>query len=349
MPTEHATVREASGSSGTARDAARSDHDLRPSQPPAAGKRDSHRYFALDAMRGAAAFAVLFYHLRLLDAPDRPAVAPSAFASGYLAVDLFFVLSGFVIAHAYSGRLRQGMGLREFTVARFIRLQPVIAIGTLLGFALALTQRIAGLDGSPGVFAIVTTLPLNLALLPNAAVPWGPFLFNPPAWSLFYELAANLGFAWLLVSVSRGRIGDRAFVCILLVLLLCGGSGLLAAAWLGGDLDRGVVLSDAPVALARIAFSFPLGVLLHMTRALWLTRLPSIPLPLLLAGCVALLAPDVTGSARSAYDLVFAFVASPLLVMLGATTVSGPRLAGAAAWLGMISYPLYGTHALRSP
>jgi peptidoglycan/LPS O-acetylase OafA/YrhL len=303
---------------------------------------DPHRYLALDALRGAAAFAVLFYHFRHIGiARALPAGLP-AFASGYLAVDLFFVLSGFVIAHAYGRRLTGDLSFGAFLIVRFVRLQPVIAIGTLIGFALALAQRLLGAEGAPGLFAITSSLGFNLLMLPNPLLPWGMFLFNPPAWSLFYELAANTAYA-AAIQVARTRYpGTRL---ILPALCLAGLAGLVLAVLRAGDLDSGVALADWPVALARIAFSFSLGLLLHRSRQRWLPRLPRVPMPWLLLACLALLAPGFEGWPRALYDLAFAALLSPALVMLAAATHPAPKHEGLAAWLGMISYPLYAVHA----
>ncbi|WP_159982328.1 MULTISPECIES: acyltransferase [unclassified Novosphingobium] len=306
-----------------------------------------HRYLALDALRGAAAFAVLFYHLHNLKTPDGPASALNAFDSGYLAVDLFFVLSGFVISHAYEEKLRASLSVPNFMIARFIRLQPVIAIGTLAGFAVALSQRLLDLDDAPGFFAIATSLPANLLILPNVLVPWGIFLFNPPAWSLFYELAANAVYAFgIRTGTARkseaetGRRIDRALTSI----CFAGLAGLAASVVLVGNLDRGVVLGDWPVALARIAFSFALGLLLHRTRRHWMARVPRIPMPWLMLACLTLLAPAFEGAARAAYDLLFVLLLSPALVMLSSVTKPTMHQEKMAAWLGMISYPLYAIH-----
>lgn len=308
------------------------------------GPQAAARYLALDALRGAAAVAVLFYHLRNLEATGRPAWAGGMFASGYLAVDLFFVLSGFVIAHAYDDRLRHSMTTRQFMLARFIRLQPVIAIGTLIGCAFALVQRLIGLSGAPGLWAIATSLPLNLMMLPNVLLPWGIFLFNPPAWSLFYELLANGLYAMSLRAKPRRSSGIQN-LCGPIVFCIAGSAGLAICVLAVGNLDRGVDLPDWPVAIARIAFSFTLGLLLHRTRGTWMARTPRIPVPWLLAACVLLLIPDLSGAVRQFYDLSFAMLLSPLLVMQGAVTQPGPRSHTVTTWLGLISYPLYAIHA----
>lgn len=307
-----------------------------------------HRYLALDALRGAAAFAVLFYHLHSLHAPGRPGGAIPAFASGYLAVDVFFLLSGFVIAHAYGERLRGTLSLRQFMIARFVRLQPVIAVATLIGFALALGQRLAGVQTARGLFAIVTSLPANLLMLPNVLVPWGIFLFNPPAWSLFYELVANAIYAFGIRRCAKTNAAnevDCRMAPALAVACIAGMAGLTICVACFGNLDKGVVLGDAPCALSRIAFSFTLGLLIHRSRHLWMHHLPRLPMPCLLVACLALLAPDFKDSSRALYDMAFVVVLSPALVMLTAVTEPCPRLTPAAAWLGMISYPLYALHA----
>lgn len=306
-----------------------------------------HRYLALDGLRGAAAFAVLFYHLRNLDAPGRPAWAESLFASGYLAVDLFFLLSGFVIAHAYGARLKTGLGVRAFLMARLIRLQPVIAVGTAIGFAVALASRMANLPGAPGLFAIATTMPLNLLMLPNPLVPWGIFLFNPPAWSLFYELLANGAYAMAISRFAKVRAAGRRArpPMMLIAVAMAGLIGLVVSAVMLGDLDRGVVLGDWPVALARIAFSFSAGLLLHHTRQAWMPAMPRLPLPVLLLTCLVLLALAPAGNWRVLYDVAFVAVLSPLLVMTTAVVEPRGGWARVAAWLGMISYPLYAVHA----
>ncbi|WP_232495433.1 acyltransferase family protein [Novosphingobium kaempferiae] len=298
------------------------------------------RYPALDALRGTAAFAVMFYHLRDFNSSGELQV----FSSGYLAVDLFFVLSGFVICHAYEARLQSDLTLRDFMILRFIRLQPVMMMGTLIGFILAVCQRAMGLQGAPGFAEIASSFPVNLLMLPNIFVPWGIFLFNPPAWSLFYELLANAWYA-LATRCRAGRLAPQGPGKALILLCLVGYLGVVISVLLEGSLDRGVVLQDWPIAVSRIGFSFALGIVLCRSKLLWRARLPKIPVHWLLLGCLGLLSPFPFGAWRMAYDLMFVTVASPLLVMLGTSATIPSRLKGCVVGLGLLSYPLYAVHA----
>lgn len=74
-------------------------------------------------------------------------------------------------------------------------------------------------------------------------------------------------------------------------------------------------------------------------------RMPRVQMPWLLLACLLLLAPELQGPVRQLYDVVFAAAFSPLLVMLGAVIEPEVRTRNAAHWLGLVSYPLYATHA----
>jgi peptidoglycan/LPS O-acetylase OafA/YrhL len=223
----------------------------------------------------------------------------------------------------------------------------------VIGFTLALSQRLFGLVGAPGFFAILTALPANLFMLPNVFVPWGIFLFNPPAWSLFYELVANAVYAIGVRayegrnsrSENAGRNVDMPFGRALVGLCLVSFAGLILSVVYSGNLDRGVALKDWPIALSRVFFSFTLGILLHRGRSAWMTHTPRLPLSCLLFACPALFIPELIGSSRAVYDLIFVSVMCPALIMLTAVIEPHPSLEKIAVWLGMISFPLYAVHA----
>jgi peptidoglycan/LPS O-acetylase OafA/YrhL len=87
-----------------------------------------HSFKMLDGMRGVAAMGVVLYHLSQM-------LSLHLFRAGYLAVDIFFCLSGFVIAHAYERRLLGGLSPLRFAAIRFARFFPLIALGIGWGAA----------------------------------------------------------------------------------------------------------------------------------------------------------------------------------------------------------------------
>ena len=283
------------------------------------------KYLGLDGMRGVAAFAVVVFHLRewLGDTP--------LFQGGYLAVDLFFVLSGFVIAHAYDARLAEGLGPVAFMRLRAIRLLPLLALGTGLGAMLALST-----PGGPAAWRILAGFCANAVGLPSPFHGRRIFELDPPAWSLFYELLANAGFA-----VAFRWLGGKALGAIALISFAV----LVVLGVQHGSLDGGMTLSGAPMGLARVGVSFPLGVLLHRNRALWSALVPAPPQVLLLAMTVLALALPLPASLRLAFDLGFVALLSPLLVMAGASLRTERRESRALVLLGLLSYPVYLLHA----
>src|SRR3954465_4404922 len=149
---------------------------------------EPHRFSALDGLRGICALVVVLYHTFRL-APANP------FAHGYLSVDVFFILSGFVLAYAFGDRLEAGMGAANFMLARIRRLGPIIWFSagfSVLGFFAT------ELLGGPQVPATAVLLAgvQNLFLIPVIA-PSGidAFPLNGPIWSLFAEFWINLAFA----------------------------------------------------------------------------------------------------------------------------------------------------------
>jgi len=286
-----------------------------------------HQFHTLDGMRGIAALAVVCFHLKSW--PPFP-----IFPSAYLAVDLFFALSGFVIASAYDARLARSMSFRQFCLLRVVRLQPLVVLGVALGllvFMLSPETRPTSL-----VWAGVATIGagLNAFMLPNLT---GSFLIDPPSWSLFYEMLANLGFARFHHALTTKRLLLLAGICL---------AGLVAAAIWRGNLDAGLMRKDALIAVLRVCFSFSIGVVLFRSRAIWAGRVRRITPALMLVGLALAFSVPASGTSRVLYDLLFVSLISPAFVMFGSQ--SEPRSPGAVtffAFLGMISYPVYVLHA----
>jgi hypothetical protein len=147
---------------------------------------EHHRFELLDAMRGVAALFVASLHVP----PTMQKLL--SFQVSYLAVDLFFCLSGFVIAFAYEERLQRGMTLNNFLLARTIRLYPLYFLGLVLGI-LAMTGRSHFMPHEQGWGgALVPAIAFSLFMLPTLAgrhITSNAYPFDPPAWSLFFELS----------------------------------------------------------------------------------------------------------------------------------------------------------------
>ncbi|WP_088309220.1 acyltransferase family protein [Novosphingobium sp. B 225] len=159
-----------------------------------------HHLDALTGIRGIAAWAVVFYHIRLSLVDLLPAWTIAALGKGYLAVDLFFILSGFVIWYNYADKLRRGgwAEARLFLWRRFARVWPLHAavLGGFVGLVTLLLATGRDASGYP-----LEQLPLHFALVQN----WGltdALSWNHPAWSISTELAAYLLFP-LVVMAAR--------------------------------------------------------------------------------------------------------------------------------------------------
>ncbi|MFA6219207.1 MAG: acyltransferase [Erythrobacter sp.] len=262
------------------------------------------RFATIDALRGLAAIGVMLFHVR----QDVSLRLPG----GYLAVDLFFGLSGFVIAQAYGHRLAQGMTPREFLERRAIRLWPMLALGAMLGILLH--------GGHAGM----------LFLLPNWVSPRLLYPANPPLWSLLFEMVAYAGFALLL-----HRLGTRA------LLMIATASGLALAAYAATPMrfaDLGADWASFAAGLARVGYSFTAGVLawrlgMQGTRTSGLAWLLALPL------IAAFL---IIGEDDNLAALLAVLVGVPLMVVAASRVEVTGR--GLAALLGDASYPLYCIH-----
>ncbi|WP_271078663.1 acyltransferase family protein [Aurantiacibacter sp. MUD61] len=291
--------------------------------------RHGQTFHTLNGMRGIAAIAVAMMHFQWFLAGLHPAIVS-------LAVDFFFVLSGFVIAFAYEKRLQSGLRRRDFLLARFIRLYPMFLAGMLLGI-LAVTLYQPPQD----MTAFWGNVALNSFMLPYPfefpAVNDDLFPLNFPAWSLFFELVAYTLFACLMP-----RLGNRT----LLILIAAGFLALIVIGVTQGTLDRGVWRPSWPGGLARVTFCFFAGVGLYR---LWLrkpTRFALHPAMMLAVLATPLLwRPHPELDNAWLYELAVLTVWMPLMVWLGAGSHASGASQRACAFLGTISYPLYIVHA----
>lgn len=293
-------------------------------------------YLLLDAARGIAAILVLLYHAHIFIFPSYPnPLGPDFLKHSYLAVDLFFLMSGLVIARSYEAKLRSSaLTFRQFTIVRLIRLYPLYIVGLLLGVVYAALKPHLQADATFDLGSGMLSLGLNSLFLPALTDSKTIFPFNVAAWSLCFEMAVNLLYALIVRHVTNWQL--LLMVLSSAVYLLCMDPSVtsLDLGWGGENLAGG---------LARIGFSFPLGIL--MWRHIhWLRfRLPSGAGALLLLPLTWLIATP-TGTPTIAYDLACVFVAFPVFVALACASAAPARLVRGYSFLGFLSYPLYILH-----
>src|ERR1051325_579575 len=194
---------------------------------------------ALTGIRGIAAWFVVLYHVRLGAAWALPPAATDILAKGYLAVDLFFMLSGFVLWLNYSDRLRAG-GIAEapaFLLRRIARIWPLHLL--MLAGAVAFVLAVAATGREPSGHYPWAELPLHIVLMQN----WGftdALTWNDPAWSISCEFAAYLLFPLLALGTDWRRFRTPALCGLLLLFALALHATLAAggAAGLGDQIPR---------------------------------------------------------------------------------------------------------------
>ncbi|WP_263415544.1 acyltransferase family protein [Terriglobus albidus] len=303
-------------------------------------------YVVLDGLRGVASLMVVIFHTFEAYADGNP--IKQIINHGYLAVDFFFLLSGFVIAYAYDDRWSR-MSKCEFYKRRLIRLQPMVVMGSLIGAALFYFQKgsmfplVAATPVSKMLLVMLlgcTLLPLPVSLDIRGWSEMHPL--DGPAWSLFFEYIANI-----LYAVGLRRLSNR----VLWVLVLLAGIFLGQLAIFGprGDLIGGWSINAAQlhIGFARLLFPFLAGMLLMRIGKRIHTRAPFGICTLLLVAALAL--PRFGGAQHlwinGIYDLLCVIVLFPIIVAIGAgeKRVDGTSIR-IARFFGDLSYPLYITH-----
>jgi len=287
---------------------------------------NGHRFRALDGLRGICAMTVLLYHT-FRQGPF------NLFSHGYLSVDVFFALSGFVLAYAFGDRLDAGMRATDFLRARIRRLGPVIWFAAAFSVAACLLTAWLGSPGVPAAALLLAGIQSALLLPMTGASGIDAFPLNGPIWSLFAEFWINVGFA---------LIAARLRVSTLLAIIAAGWLFMIVHAVQAGGTDFGASQSAIFYSVLRAAPTFASGIL---TFKLWrsgaLSRLPSVsPVFVFVAWIAISLAPDL----GPVFDLVQTLAVAPTIVaLLARPTTTAP---GWTLWLGRISFPLYATHAV---
>lgn len=308
---------------------------------------DSKKHYEiLDGLRGVAAVTVVLFHI--LETFTDGNHTRQLINHGYLAVDFFFLLSGFVIGYAYDDRWHS-MRLGGFFKRRLIRLHPMIIIGMLIGAVLFYFQ---GGTVFPQIKEVAVGKLLLVFLIGCTLLPvpgsfdirgWSEMHpLNGPAWSLFFEYIANLLYALFIRKFSN---------TLLAIFVGLSGAALvhLAVTSPHGDLIGGWSLEPEQfrIGLTRLCYPFFAGLLLsrivqpaHINKAFtWSSLLLLIVLAMPRIG-------DATHVwANGLYDSLSVVLLFPVIVYIGASgTIQGKRAAVICSLLGDISYPLYIIH-----
>ncbi len=292
---------------------------------------DKRVFHSLDALRGIAAITVVMLHYNSYFEPLSP-------SHGYLAVDLFFAMSGVVLEKAYAKRFIGGMNLREFLQIRLIRLYPLY----LLGLLIAVATAFIGMHGHNAMGWQAQTLAvsalLSLFFIPSHSQVFYDQLFplNRPTWSLFFELLVNIAYAatWRRLTVRRLLV-----TCSILA------PALVYAAFRNGDLNLGWGWSPGHIATGciRAAYGFAAGVVIARVGPKRHFRNFGL-FAVLVATCVAVLFLPAPASIAPVSDLICVLVVLPALTYAG-TVVEPPRyLTGVASLFGVASYAIYVLH-----
>ena len=296
----------------------------------AANVRQTKPHFeVLDGLRGVAAVGVVTFHFMEMVIWN---YSKLWIGHGFLAVDFFFCLSGFVMGYAYDDRLEK-MGLWTFLKARLIRLHPLVVLGTVLGL-IALYANPFGITSGYGPGKVALMFAASLLLIPYGVMKersQNLFSLNAPAWSLFWEYVANVVFGIALYRIKRGLL---VVLTIIAAVLLCW------AGYRAGNLSGGWSARNFWDGGARVAFSFMAGLLVYRMGWRLRTRLGFGALSVLLV--LALAMPYAKGGwIREAAVIIVYF---PLLIALGAGATVSPRVERVCRFSGDLSYPLYMTH-----
>lgn len=316
--------------------------------------KDSKPHYALlDGLRGVAALLVVWYHVfeGFQFAGNKPVI--DFINHGYLAVDFFFILSGFVVGYAYDNRWGKTLTLGGFFRRRLIRLQPMVCMGAVIGAASFLLSGMERWDGTHATLWL-TFLAFVCGCLMLPALPGMPrevrgngemFPLNGPCWSLFFEYVGNIVYALFIRRLSTRLLALLSFAlcCALAWFAVTDQSGY-GSIGVGWTVDRTNILGGS----LRMLCPFTMGLLLsrifkpiHYARGAFWTSAAL----LLIIFHVPYIHSDGALSLNGIFEAACIIAVFPLVVWYAAsgktTDIASTRI---CRFLGDISYPLYIVH-----
>lgn len=268
------------------------------------------RLYGLDALRGIAALVVVTHHMVGWYGAGNGPILPA------LGVDLFFVISGFVMSRTYEDRLKRGMTGLQFVAKRYRRLFLPTAIGSTIGLLFGV---IAYGPSISLVGAFLTVLAFMPAIwLANA------FLLNMPIWSLFAEIVANALHGFIF-----SRADNRA-----LVILWVGCGTVFCAGFFSGHMLWAADAASIALLLPRELACYLSGILVFR----WFGARPLGHSPRIFV--IAALAFLAGASLNPILEVACSLLVLPMIVR----GVLAMRASAITEWTGAVSFPLYATH-----
>ena len=281
-----------------------------------------HSMIVLDAMRGIAALLVVLHHAQFFYGTI------GIFSHAYIAVDFFFVLSGFILSIRYKSDFAADIKPSIFLRRRVSRLMPVITFGIMFGAAVSLA------DGAPP-FRVALQAAAQCVFIPVFALHFPVYPLNSVQWSLMVELFAN----WLHAALLFKRR------LVTLTLLAVGLVALFAIAYRHGGLGVGDMKETWLAGFGRVIFPYGIGVLAGSRwlqaprwRSTWAGVISLVSL------IVVLLVGSLPIGKFWAFDPLMAALVFPAIVWLGSHGTLTRKFLPLAARLGLMSYPLYAFH-----
>ena len=314
------------------------------------------RYEILDGLRGVAAVMVVLFHIFECYSPG---VTEQIINHGYLSVDFFFALSGFVIAYAYDDRWNQ-MNLWTFFKRRITRLHPMAVFGTLLCacfFYMNASSTYSLIETTPWyVFLLMLVWCCTIIPVPPTLDIRGWGCTNPindPIWTLQLEYIANILYALVLRRISKTALGICSLIAGFFTITLTMNIdlfGFLATREETAYTVIGGWTLTAPqvfIGFVRLAYPFLMGLLVARIGRFIQIKNGFVWCSLVIIAMTAM--PRIGGSTHlwmnGLYETVIILLLFPLILSIGAgSEIKHEGLKKLCIFLGEISYPLYITH-----
>lgn len=308
-------------------------------------------YHLLDGLRGVAALMVIWYHV-FEGYAFAGGTTIDTFNHGYLAVDFFFILSGFVIGYAYDDRWGKNFTMKDFIKRRLIRLHPMVIMGAVVGAITFYIQGSVQWDGTHiGISMVMLSLLCTIFFIP--AMPGvgyevrgngEMFPLNGPCWSLFFEYIGNILYALFI-----RRLSNKALTIVVVLLGVALASFAIFNVSGYGNIGVGWTLDGVNFigGLLRMLFPFSMGMLLSrnfkpmkLRGAFWICTLVMIAL-----FAVPYLEGTESICTNGIYEAFCIIIAFPILLWIRASgTTTDKKSTQICKFLGDISYPIYVIH-----